>query len=592
MRKGFITVLFALLLGVFSPLASAQEDSALVRAARYYGADYQFYMAVRTDDGYLSDLNSVINRILGNLPADVAGMLPAELDIRQLIDSQVLASAPVKYADIRAFLGDTLSVGIRDIAATQDGNPQDAGFQVVVELSDAAAFQAFLEQQARGALPTPSQQGEFTVYEVDRATVLAVGPAEVIITTDPAGLVSRIARLNSSEGFNSAVNALPADNYNIVMYVNYAALFTSMPEFNAVFPADMLELLPRNAAVGFTILDASTLTIDISADTAAGVDYLKPVNPDFAAFIPGDTDLVVHSSNLNGYFEYLLTTLGATYSQLGVDLDVEAEVEKVFDQIRSASQIDVREDVLSWMNADYALYGSADLLAFLELMETIASDGRVPMDAGLPLEFGLVIATDNPTRTAETVTKLGTLLSAVTARQENVRVAEVSERGFNGYEITLTIPVAGPSRFINYDILIGSDSAVFFLGSATAAERVLAGDNLTATSNYANAGRYILPDAVSVGYTDDEGVDIIVGGLASLVVLGPTINNVFESITDELSGTGGSGSSSSPSSPSPEMMMQQFRLVLAVTNSLFDNTTISSAVSGSFTLGRATLTLK
>lgn len=592
MKKSFIAVLFALLLGVFSPLASAQEDSALVRAARYYGADYQFYMAVRTDDGYISDLNSVVNRILGNLPAEVAGMLPAELDLRQIIDTQVLANAPIKYADVRAFLGDTLSVGIRDLASTQDGNLQDAGPQVVIELSDAAAFKTFLDQQAGNTLPAPSQQGDFTVYEVDRSTVLAIGPAEVIITTDPAGLVNRMARLDSSEGFTNAIGALPADSYNIVMYLNYAALITGVPGMTNMMAPDMMALLPQNLGVGFTILDGSTLTIDVSSDTAVGVEYLKPVNPDFAAFIPGDTDLLLHSSNLNGYFDYILNTLDSTYAQMDVDMDLAKEVETAFSQIKAATQIDMREDVLSWMNSDYAIYASADLLALVELLNTLANDGRLPMDAGLPLEFGIVVATDNPAKTAETVGKLGTRLSAATANRENVSVAEVNENGFTGYEITLTIPVAGPSRFINYDILLGSTSAVFFFGSTTAGERVLAGDNLTATSNYANAGRYILPDAVNVAYTDDEGVDVFVGGLAALAILGPSINNVFETVTENLEGGSGSSSSSLQATPTPEQVLAQFRMVLAVTNSLFDNTTISSAIAGNFTIARATLTLK
>jgi hypothetical protein len=518
-------------------------------------------------------------------------MLPAEVDLRQILESQVLANAFITYADIRAFLGDTLSIGIRDFASFQDGDPQDAGVQVVIELSDAAAFRTFLDRQTGGALPAPSQQGDFTVYEVDRSTVLAIGPAEVIITTNPAGLVSRMARLDSSEGFTSAISALPADSYNIVMYLNYAALITGVPGMTDMMSPDMMALLPQHAGVGFTILDGNTLTIDITGDTVVGVDYLKPVNPDFAAFIPGDTDLLLHSSNLNGYFDYIVNTLDSTYSQMGVDIDLAKELETAFSQIKSVTQIDMREDVLSWMNSDYAIYTSADLLALVDMLNTIANDGRLPMDAGLPLEFGIVVATDNPAKTAETVGKLGTLLSAATANQENVRVAEVNEGGFTGYEITLTIPVAGPSRFINYDILLGSTSAVFFFGSTTAGERVLAGDNLTATSNYANAGRYILPNAVSVAYTDDEGVDVFVGGLAGLAILGPTINNVFENITDNLEG--GSGSSSSlQAPPTPEQILAQFRLVLAVTNSLFDNTTISTAVAGDYTIGRATLTLK
>lgn len=520
MKRGLAVLLAALMLVVASPVAWALDaTTGPASMARFFDARTSIFLSVRIDDGYLDALSGIINRIAEKLPPGIApsGLLP--LDLRALLDSQ-LALDNISLADIRGAVGDYVAVGFDDIEAfiassEQGGNPE--GFFIALAVRDRAALMNLIASNIAG-IPMEESFG-FTILRPNSDAVIAIGDEVLYIApssvTLPLG--TRMATLLSTSGFQASAAAMPAASYNIYAYVAYADLFRALDAASggmgtAGLAPELMELLPQTLAFGATILDNSVLTIDVAIDQMIEGVFTTPVTPAFGAFVPNNVDLLVWGADLNGYVNYLLDILPGSLAASGMSQEqARMEIANALRDFTRATGIDLREDVLSWMTGDFAIYSTLDLEPLTRLIVAGAFGTRAPNLPEAPFEFGVAIATNNPAKTAETVTKLTTLVRAAVANALQVRVNDVNESGFTGIELLITLPLDGPSRTTSIDILLGSTDQIFFFGTTKTAQGLLAGQNVLSDPVFGRALTYAPPNLVQFVYTDGEGFAGLLG---------------------------------------------------------------------------------
>src|SRR5690606_35103020 len=100
--------------------------------------------------------------------------------------------------------------------------------------------------------------------------------------------------------FNAVVRDMLAPSYNIFIY-------TSAEVYESVDAASVFT--PSAAGIGFAYLDDHALVIDVVG--LRELDGVEPVAPEFLRFIPGDASGLIHTTNLAGAYERLLTGVQA-----------------------------------------------------------------------------------------------------------------------------------------------------------------------------------------------------------------------------------------------------------------------------------------
>ena len=575
MKKAVLAVVLVLMMGVLAPFARAIEaDSGPASMARYYSDDFELFFAMRVDEGYVETLNALANRVLGNVPSDANLPVPPSLDFNALLQG-AFASAPFTYDDVRSFLGDYVSVGVQNYAGMMQNDMENAGLLIAIDLKDTNGFTDFLNANVPGGLPEPVAAGNFEVYEVSPDVFLAIAPDVAMITNNIDTLPAVFTGLEAAEGYVNTLAALPADDYNLIAYLDYAALFEALPQMSDMYTPEMMAMFPNYFVMGATILDGSVLTIDAATDMPDGTMadmYTTPLNPDFAAFIPNDTDLLVHGRDLSGIYDYAITTLSTSMGMMGGmgDMDVEAQIEQALTQFKQFTNIDLREDVLAWMTTDYAIFTSVGLDETLNLVEaSMQNNDRAFSDnPTLPVEFGFVIGTSDAEKTAETVTKVATLLKAAVASQaEFVTITDYSEDGANGIEIKITAPV-GQNGGTGITLLLASNRDIFYFGTKGAADQISAGDTLLNDPVYAKALTYAVPNQAQFLYTDDEGLTEFFG-LFAVAGLGSMMGGMDN-----------------------EAMFDQVKSVITTLNAVFDHSIISYGVTDDMVVVRMTIAFK
>lgn len=599
MKKALLGLMLVLVTGLLAPMAYAVEvDEGPTSMAQYFGADTTFFFAGRIDDAYLSELNSVLNRVLASVPDSANLPLPAELNLRALLEGQ-LAAAPFTLDELRGFLGDYVAVGISNYGALLTNDIEQSGIVIAVALSDSAALVSFLEANVPN-LPRPTTEGDAQVYVINNETQLVINSDVLYIVPATASLPDRAATLNSAESFTNAIGALPADAYNIVGYFDYQALFTELgqasPSTMSMMTPEMMGLLPNDLALGLTILDDSVLTIDMVTDQMIEGVMTTPISSDFASNLPADTDLLVWGSDLGSYVNYTLTTLPQSLAAADPSLSVEdinQQIETALQQFEAATNIDLREDVLSWLTSDYALYTSVDLPELIKIVAS-ASGGRFSDTPVLPVEFGFVAATSDAATTTETVIKVVTLLKAALANAgDEVTVTDLTDGPLTGVEISITAPVQGDSGTTSLSFLIGSNEDIFFVGTRGAFDSVQSGENLSSGDTYTRALSYAVPNQSMFVYADDEGITTFVGSIASLALLASSPNQMFSNITDTMQNPQTLQATPTPDTNQAQMVEQQLTTVFDTVNAIFDHAIISYGYGDNgYLVARLTLAFK
>ena len=549
-------IVIALLIGLLpigalsTGTALAAPADALSTLAAFFPADTPFFAAARIDDGHIETLNGLLNALAAHLPAGT--LLPDSL--WNNLDAAVQLHFPEgSFTDtVSPWLGDFGAVGITTFAPLVDDdldNDSELPSAVIAQITDRAGAEAFFEPimapNVEAGYFELRKTADFTLYESPDPAI----PLQLMITDDLlilalAGLdpvvTPRITNLDSNATFQQALTALPAEEYNVAIYLSGEEIKKLLNGQEDELPATLQLSIGSldewaGLAIGLTILDGTVLTIDTamvpSTDTPAAVTGMldgSAIDPAFDAFLAGGAQFVARSANLRDGLASLVDFARA------VEPGAEADLEEVATTIRAGVQqvfgLDVDEDIVSWLSGDYAVTFSLDPA----LMEALinAGGGETPQLERFPLDLGLVVAAVDPAKAQALVAALSDTLPALLAQDENTDATLTLETIGDSSTIVISVPVeSGDITMPPLEILIGASEDVFALGTRSIVTAALApGDGIPSQTAYMRARSYALPGAVSFGYISQAGVQGLGELVIGSVVLGPEIGTTFESI--------------------------------------------------------------
>ncbi len=523
----------------------------------YFPEETVLFASIRIDEGFIEQLDTLSTTIATQIPESVgAPTLSGTL-------RDAFAESGVDFDAFIGFLGDYAALGF--ITLDPSAASQDNGYLVAL-LDDRAAAENFFQSNTEAEY-TASTEGDYTVYTTTANTAKVAFGTDVLIVTSTQDtalpVLPLVTSLQDRPQYVAAAGQLPADAYNLVVYMDLAGIMASTPQTPGFEVGGSL-------ALGFTIQDAASLTIDaVQTPTSAGSAGAADIDPAFTRFIPERTSAFIHATDFTSLFNNTLMSLADLSAAPGSTPDVR---EQVVQGLMSLG-IDLDADLLSWTTGDYVLMTRTDVRAGIE---GLMSGGS--FDINTLLDFGIVFEATDPTKAQAFATKLGSLFTLFLGSAEGLTVTTEPFAGSTATVINVQTEAA-PGMQINYDILIGANDEIFFIANRRAAEAITSGANpITNSAAYTAASAYLLPNPTSVWYTDGEGFVAVVGGgvVGTLAFLGPSIGSVFENQLDQLNGQ--SGALTPQAQPIAQGGTPEIQAVLNAIN-LIESSTISTSVA-------------
>jgi hypothetical protein len=535
-RLILLLVLAAALFGVLPAAAAPVTD--LTKLAQYFPGDAQTYVALRTDDAYIQQLDSLWARISAKLPS---GVLPP-VTLKGALDQAVMSLTGKDFASsIRPWLGDVAAVSGAGVPVRSDSQ---APVLLVAELRDRAGAEAFFDAlAAKGtAKVEKSTQGDFTLYSGATGAngALAISDNLLLLANDQASItqtLDRSAKLNQSQLFTDTLALLPTNSYDILIYVDTAGILSAQAKASG--QVQPMAALAGTQVFGLTVQDDRTLVVDIATRgnnlsmlNTMGVTMpaITPVDPAFAANIPANASLVLHSTSIKSLYDvFLQAARMSNRSSSGPTFDQQME------QVRAAIQqvlgLDLNKDIVDWMTGDYAVFVSYNIQSLFNQV----SGGNLNFEK-FPVEFGLVVKATDPAKAKALSTALGKALVQYGGSSPDVKISQEKVAGVDATVITGTIK--NNNSTIPLEIVLGANDKVFLIATRQAAESIFSGaPGLDTSASFKEAGKYLLGKPTSVWYMDQNGYGII-PGFAALSILGPRINRIFNNIVAELNNPG------------------------------------------------------
>lgn len=525
MRKLILSLLLTVVLLMLSiaGITAAPVDNGALEMAKYFPQETVLFFTMRTGEATIDDVDRIISTTLGGAP------LPPDvplITLRQALEMS-LQQANLELSDIYAWLGDRLAFGLTDVHLDGSGT---SGY-VVLEITDRAALENFITTQTANLEVDSRVEGAYTVYSGPNGSSegqLLVGDTLALFLSPGMSVPEfplAISLLNNP-AYQVAAEALPASTYDIAAYVDPRA-FILEADLDQVGRLGLNENAVNPVMVGFTLLDNYSLVMDIAQVPGAdgGNAAVSRLDPGFLKFIPADASTVALGTDLTGSFEQLNDTL----TQLSRTNDTPNPIIQ-FENVLQSLGFDLQNDILSWTTGDYALFLRTDIRPIVQgvLNNQVNIAGN--------FDLGLVIEATNAETAKTFAAKLGTLISTLLRDQDGLTVAQDTLEGAAVTSITLTVPVSSTEN-LSLTLVIGASDDVFFIGTQDAIVEILRGEGgLDTGTAYQQASKYILPNPISILYTDGEGLVIGVAGMTigSLTLLGPSIGQVFDNITSEL----------------------------------------------------------
>lgn len=557
MRKHFFVVL-AVIIAMLSVLPVAAQESTpdLLAGAGISPATHDLYFSIRLDDAYLNEINGLIE-LVAKAAADVGvptGDIPRVQDL--FVQELNLSANPLD-----TWMGDTLSV-----SAQMKQNAPTEVVLVYVQIND--------QQAALDALNTMGAElrgvgtaGNYMIYESANADDIAVllNDDTLILTNEDPKVIGGgdYPKLAAAANFSAAIGQLPADSYNFGMYISQELLQQSQGSGAPLFTGDI--------AIGGTLLDSKTLTLDIAMMTGTPATVTQAVDPAFMRYIPANTTAFTHSADLSGQLEQLFELVAAQGNP-----NARAE----FEQALLAAGLSL-DDVLAWTTGDYALFTGLNAPSLIRDLADTNAEGFASN-----LVFGVVIEAVEPQLAKQFAVKLSEILKMALAGNPDVNVVETDINGTPVTRIELNIP-STPGQSINLALGLAASDEVFVFGTFGAVESILTGATGFDTNPvYAESTAYLLPNAVSVWYAD--GTTLVSGtALLGLGTLGMSSMGRF----------GGAFDMNFNDQPTAQTVQnqdeaQQILAIIERLSQLVRYGTISAAVTpeGAYAI-RATLTL-
>ena len=581
-----ILLALSILLFVVAIPAAAQDDAPtldqVTGLARYFPETTPFFLSFRVDDAYIQTWSDLIEHLNQQLDLGFDSTLVEELD-RGLLSS----SGETFDETIRSWMGNTAAFGVTNLVDLADDKPQNDALTpwlFVLDVTDRDEAAAVWRQML-----------QYNDYEIEETeTYILFDPVPRTYGTDPLVMitddtlfiasvsgalpVAGVPTLDQLPEFTENLTQLPESTYNAVMYLEYGELYVALmsASMSGLSGATMqsmdqlVNMVSELAAVqvyGFTILDDRSLVMDMvqplpDPAVLAATGYPIPdyaaystVDPAFVQYVPAGTPLVFQMANLRQYVEdaeaSFTTAIQAQMEMLeasGVDPE---EFDRQMRQMAMAGEfvegltgLDLREDILSWMDGDFVMaLGMSDGVS-----ADLAATGRT---SAFPIEFALIVdAESNPEAAAATVAGLGDVLENFLSDADGITVAQETIGGGEAWAITVT-----GDDFDPFDIVIGSDEHVFVIGTREMARHALAPDGgMDGDPAYQAARAYVPDNAVIAAY-----------------ILGGSFSEIRDALEPMLSQT----------------ELQQFDLIFA----LFGQSSVSAWYSEESAFVRGVLTL-
>lgn len=562
MKKIMTLCLTLLMLAAFvAPVAATPVDE-LTDLAQYAPADSFLFATVRTDAGFFETLDGVLQNTAEALPP---GLLPPGFSVQAALDMLGQSAALDPNADFESalgWLGDSiaLAVGSNDALPPTTFETQESGTYVLYSVSDQVGAADFVDnivandfaeyersKLGNGTLWAPADPERYdwrpTYYLVEGALI------QRTTSVDPQSIAQAFeTNLAASERFTASLDALPGDDYNALVYNDFAGIIaplltmaTEFGEMDATL-ADMLDSVTElidilgPQVLGFTIVDGRSLTIDLGQtytdlDALAGLGSPvvagEPLSFGFTNSAPADTALYIQDTGfgtdiVNGFaaLDMLSDFLEAQFPDAQFDLmsgqideeylvyllnDVLAFTRLTFQALTGESI----EDAFGWMTGDYGIYAGVALF-----------------DMGISVDLGLLVENTDADEAAEFLTGTANLArelagDPIVADDGTVTLTVVPD--------TLSILTgANADTFSVLDLLVGANEDVLALGLRPGVEAVLAGNGgLAETEAFTSAQAYFLPDTEILYYVAFEP---FVGLVEQFAALDPSIGLVAQLI--------------------------------------------------------------
>lgn len=547
--------LLVLLLILSAQVAGAQGAVIL---EDYLPEDTDFYASIRLDDAYINTLDGLRARVIAHLDTTpVAEFIPPEVRAVSLPLLLDLGSQQIVRDDfengIRSWLGNRAVLGAVNpegaLTAQWRGVMQLELF-AIIEITNRERAESLINSRfAENVEPQiiePDEPGGFTAYLTPQAPLSpqVLLNDDVLIFANMNGAERLLEgfrnTLTDSTVFNATMNMLPPADYNIVLY----------SDAGAALPRDGVEnLLVANTvghqAVGFTLADENTLVANVvlnlrNLDSLAEFGFTPPeigtVDPAFLGVVPADVDLLIHGTDIQASVESVLDAV--VTAEPSAEVEFNAQLEQVIG-------LNLRDDILSWLDGDFALVARLDALPGEPSLTTGFYYELEGITYGPGLSFAFVAETSDAAQSQQVVDALEQYLQEASVRDGDT----VSREDVGGveavvYRIENTVDLSWPFRQPQYaefitpstqviELVIAANDDLFVAGTRTIVAEVLSGEGgFDSSAGYTEAAMYLLPDANNVLYASDEGFAL----MSSSFLLGPTIGPIFTNVLNSLEG--------------------------------------------------------
>lgn len=568
-RWGVITLLLVAAFAVSGVGIPAKAAPVTDNAARYMPADTWLYVSLRVDDAFVTELDGVLNKISQAIALAGGNAIPPS-PIRTALTLGLAQAGLNLQTDIRPWLGQRIAFGLGNpalVGMTESPQPEDVPGVLAVDITDQAAADAFVTKLLTMSNILPAFKrtagSQFISYESLMAQQL---PVNILITSDALLIGTQVGlaaargdgqSLADSARFSDTLKLMPADGYNLLLYVDantlYGEIFAAMDRMPRMNRGEMEAALGQarqmlNAvggmAVGATILDGRSLTLDVAQQVvnpealAGGVSnlaaYTTPVDPQFLALLPANTVAVSQGTNPGGLWEQLMKTMQAQQALMDRDRaeQMNREMTQALGKFQEATGLDLEKDVLAWMTGDaeaFVGYTPPAAGAPSALWSMVTNDTPTSQD----FDFGVVIEATDPAAAATVVDRLGTALEARMKERPSPRVSVVREQVSGADAVVIRVDMPGLTEPL--DFVLASNDKVMVAATRPAAEAILSGaGGFAQKPALLEAQKYVLPNTVQFHYFDTGLIDLFVDVAAlqavnsDVAVIDDVLKHIFE----------------------------------------------------------------
>lgn len=510
---------------VLAPFSiSADVDTLIDFAERYPAETTLAFSAVRLDAETIASLDALIVGLASRIRAVES---PEDASLIGGLDqgANELQEGATYTSFIRNWLGDTGAVGVMvdetylaNVESLDDpGDVPLVWMLDVIDKAGAADFMAAVILDEGLVVSIEETDGATifnfteTAYQIVVTDELAVGGTprfveQLLQSTPDVSIVD-------DPTFDATLELLPADDYAALAYVNQTAVITALGQAN-VEDFDLGGPFTGDAggqAVGMTLLDGRTLTVDIvqTAQDLSSLGFvtldLGAIDPAFASRLPMSAPLVIHSTNLRGIYDAFQTNAAAA-SELGAQGEMgEDTIQELGTQLETETGLNLETDIISWLTGDYAIF-----LDFRKELEEATSIFSLLTE--LPLEFGVLLdASADPAAAARVVDVIEEL---VQKQADQLAAAAESSESAGGTSITVAREMIGSANalvitFVDgsgnvpfpVEVLIAANDDVFAVGTRSSVQTMITADGgPTADATYTDSTSVWVEEPGAVAY--------------------------------------------------------------------------------------------